>query len=287
MTLTKSNELNAWYVLRQVVIITFMALSFFVLAIIGASARAQEGDSVMKNLPTIVFVHGAFAESSSWNSVIEQLKSSGYPMIAVANPLRGIASDAAYTQEILKTIQGPIILVGHSYGGAIINSAAVGNPNVKALVFVAGFAPEKGEALGELNSRFPGSTLNETLTKVPLADGSNDLYIQQDKFHQQFAADVPAEEAAVLAITQRPIPDVVFTEVSGEASWKTIPSWFIFGELDKNIPAAVHQFMAKRAKAQDIVEIKGASHVVGISHPSEVADMIVEAAKSVELVSTQ
>jgi pimeloyl-ACP methyl ester carboxylesterase len=264
-----------------------IALSFITLSMTPIVVHAQEGETTMESLPTIVFVHGAFAESASWNGVITQLESSGYPVMAVANPLRGIAFDAAYTAEILKTIKGPIILVGHSYGGAIINSAAVGNPNVKALVFVAGFAPEKGEALGELNSRFPGSTLNDTLISVPLADGSNDLYIQQDKYPQQFAADVPAEEAAQMAVTQRPIADGAFTEVSGEASWKTIPSWFIYGELDKNIPAAVHQFMAERAKARAIVEVKGASHVVGISHPTEVANLIVEAAKSVELVPTQ
>jgi pimeloyl-ACP methyl ester carboxylesterase len=280
----KLNELKFCYALRYLAT-TFVALALIPLSMLSVMSLAQEGETTMESLPTIVFVHGAFAESSSWNGVIAQLKSSGYPMIAVANPLRGIASDAAYTAEILKTIQGPIVLVGHSYGGTIINSAAVGNPNVKALVFVAGFAPEKGEALGELNSRFPGSTLTETLLPVPLADGSNDLYIQQDKYPQQFAADVPAEEAALMAVTQRPILDGAFTEVSGEASWKTIPSWFIFGELDKNIPAAVHQFMAERAKARDIVEVKGASHVVGISHPTEVAAMIVEAAKSIELVT--
>jgi pimeloyl-ACP methyl ester carboxylesterase len=284
MTQLKSNELKFSHTLLRVFMVTLITLAMTLL-MTTVVVHAQEGGSAMESLPTIVFVHGAFAESASWNPVIKQLQSSGYPMIAVANPLRGIASDAQYTAEILKTIQGPIILVGHSYGGAIINSAAVGNPNVKALVFVAGFAPEKGEALGELNSRFPGSTLNDTLLKVPLADGSNDLYIQQDKYPQQFAADVPAEEAAQMAVTQRPIPDGAFTEVSGEASWKTIPSWFIFGELDKNIPAAVHQFMAERAKAQEILEIKGASHVVAISHAAEVAAFILKAAKSVELVS--
>jgi pimeloyl-ACP methyl ester carboxylesterase len=276
----KLNELKFCYALR-----TFVALAL--ISMLSVMSLAQEGETTMESLPTIVLVHGAFAESASWNGVITQLEGSGYPVIAVANPLRGIASDAAYTAELLKTIQGPIVLVGHSYGGAIINSAAVGNPNVRALVFVAGFAPEKGETLGELTGRFPGSTLTETLTKVPLADGSNDLYIQQDKFHQQFAADVPAEEAAQLAATQRPVADPAFTEVSGEASWKTIPSWFIFGSLDKNIPAALQHFIAERAKAKDIVEIKGASHLVGASHPKEVADMIIEAAKSIELVSTQ
>lgn len=282
MTRTQAQKLHLLYTVRYAIT---TALIIMALLLFNTRTLAQEGGSDMESLPTIVLVHGAFAESSGWNNVITRLQRSGYPVIAVSNPLRGIASDAAYTAEILKTIEGPIVLVGHSYGGAIINSAAVGNPNVKALVFVAGFAPEKGEALGELNSRFPGSTLNDTLLPVPLADGSNDLYIQQDKYHQQFAADVPAEEAAQMAATQRPIVDGAFTEVSGEASWKTIPSWFIYGELDKNIPAAVHQFMAERAKAKDIVEIEGASHVVGISHPKEVADMIVEAAKSIELVT--
>jgi pimeloyl-ACP methyl ester carboxylesterase len=203
----KLNELKFIHTLLCVFMITFITLSWTTVVV-----HAQEGENTMESLPTIVLVHGAFAESASWNGVIRELQHSGYPVIALANPLRGIASDAAYTQELLKTIEGPIVLVGHSYGGAIINSAAVGNPNVRALVFVAAFAPEKGEALGELNGHFPGSTLTETLLTVPLANSSNDVYIQQDKYHQQFAADVPAEEAAQMAVTQRPIVDGAFTE---------------------------------------------------------------------------
>ena len=174
------------------------------------------------------------------------------------------------------------MLVGHSYGGAVMYNAALGKGNVEALVFVGAFAPEEGENIGELSARYPGATLGETLWSVPLADGSTDLYIRQELYHQQFAEDVPAEQAALMATGQRPLRDVAVNEASGPPAWRSVPSWFVFGELDKNVPVAAHRFMAERAEAREIVEIEGASHAVGVSRPEEVAGIILRAAKAVE-----
>jgi pimeloyl-ACP methyl ester carboxylesterase len=232
--------------------------------------------------PTIVLVHGAFAESSSWNGVIRRLRDQGYFVMAAPNPVRGVSADAEFVSSILASIQGPVVLAAHSYGGAVITNAARDNANVEALVFIAGFAPDKGESIGELSARYPGSTLGETLMTVTLPDGSKDLYIRQDRFHAQFCADVPAERAALMAVTQRPLRDVALNEGSGPPAWKSIPSWFLIPELDKNIPAEAHRFMARRAQAREVVEIPGASHAVGVSHPDEVAGMILRAARFAE-----
>jgi pimeloyl-ACP methyl ester carboxylesterase len=231
------------------------------------------------NKPTIVLVHGAFAESSSWNRVVEKLLAKGYPVVAVADPLRSVKGDADYLAGLLAAITGPVILVGHSYGGTVISVAATGKKNVKALVYVSGLAPEKGETASALVEKFPGSTLGPTLAPpVTLPDGSKDLYILQDKFHAQFAADVSASEAKLMAATQRPIIAAAFDEPAGEPAWKTIPSWFLYGSLDKNIPPAAHAFMAERAGAKQAVEIEGASHVVMMSHPDALVRLIDDAA---------
>jgi pimeloyl-ACP methyl ester carboxylesterase len=239
------------------------------------STNPQDGSQ-----PTVVLVHGAFAESASWNDVIRRLQDQGYPVIAAANPLRSLSGDGEFVASILESIQGPVVLVGHSYGGSVITNAA--RDNVKALVCVAGFAPEEGENALELSVRFPGATLGETLCTVPLSDGSTDLYIRQQEYHQQFAEDVPAEQTALMAVGQRPVRDVALNEASGPPAWKSVPSWFVFGELDKNIPVEAHRFMAERAQAREVVEIEGASHAVGVSHPEEVAGMILRALKDVE-----
>jgi pimeloyl-ACP methyl ester carboxylesterase len=241
------------------------------------SMNHQEGSR-----PNVVLVHGAFAESASWNGVIRRLQEQGYTTIAAANPLRSVSGDAQFLASILDSIEHPVVLVGHSYGGSVISTAALGKDNVKALVFVAAFAPEEGESIVELSGRSPGSTLGETLESVALSDGSTDFYIRQEMFHQQFAADAPAEQAALDAVTQRPLRDVAQNEGSGSPAWKSIPSWFVFGELDKNIPLKVHRFMAERAQAREVVEIEGGSHTVGGSHPEEVADVILRAIKAVE-----
>jgi len=247
-----------------------------VAAVTAHAAGAQAGSTAK---PTVVLVHGAFAGSSSWNPVIAKLLAKGYPVVAVANPLRGVKSDAAYLGALLDAITGPVILVGHSYGGTVITVAAAGKPNVKALVYVSGLAPDVGEAAGTLVARFPGSTLGPTLAPpVPLAGGGHDLYILQDKYHAQFCADVQESDARLMAANQRPIVDSAFTELAGAAAWKTIPSWFLYASLDKNIPPAVHAFMATRAGAKKVVEVQGASHVVMITHPDALVALIDDAA---------
>jgi pimeloyl-ACP methyl ester carboxylesterase len=229
--------------------------------------------------PTVVLVHGAFAESSSWDGVLRLLHARGYPAVAVANPLRGVKADADYVSAALKGIQGPIVLVGHSYAGTVISNAVHGNRNVKALVYVAAFAPQQGETAAELSGRFPGSTLGAALAPpVTLPGGGKDLYIQLDKFRAQFAADVPERDATLMAATQRPITEAALNDASGAAAWKTTPSWFIYGDRDMNIPAAAQSFMAKRAGARETVVVKGASHVVMVSHPDAVERVIEHAA---------
>jgi pimeloyl-ACP methyl ester carboxylesterase len=228
---------------------------------------------------TVVLVHGAFADASSWNGVISRLLAQGYPVVAAANPLRGLKVDAEYLAAILTSIPGPVVLVGHSYGGAVVTNAATGNANVVGLVYVAAFAPDEGETNGELTGRLPGSTLGPAQSPpVALPDGGAEVSIQQDKFWQQFAADIPEADAKLAAATQRPVALAAFTDVSGPPAWKAIPSRFIYGDQDKAILAALHAFMAQRAQSRQTVEIKGASHVVMISHPDEVAEMIHQSA---------
>ncbi len=228
--------------------------------------------------PTIVLVHGAFAESSSWSGVISQLVAEGFPVMALANPLRGVPSDCDYLRATLKGLDGDIILVGHSYGGMVISGGGAGNANVKALVFIGVFAPEAGETAGQLANKFPGSTLGETLAPVTLADGEVDLYISQDRYHQQFAADSPVEVASVMAATQRPILESAFGQGSTEPAWKSVPSWFLFGSLDLNIPAEAHRFMAERAGSRRTIELPNGSHTVGIPEAARVVELIREAA---------
>jgi pimeloyl-ACP methyl ester carboxylesterase len=229
--------------------------------------------------PTIVLVHGAFADASSWNGVIKILERDGYPVVAVANPLRSVKGDAEYVSNILSGLKSPVVLVGHSYGGSVISNAADGNANVKALVYVSAFAPDAGETAAELSGKFPGSTLGPTLAPpVTLSTGGKDLYIEQDKFRDQFAADVSEVDGRLMAATQRPIAEAALNEVSTQPAWKTVPAWFVYGDKDKNIPPQVHAFMAARAKSKQTVAVKGASHVVMVSNPGIVAAMIESAA---------
>jgi pimeloyl-ACP methyl ester carboxylesterase len=228
----------------------------------------------MNTNPTVVLVHGAFAESASWNQVICQLDRDGIRSIAAPTELRSVAGDAAVVASLLAAIEGPIVLAGHSYGGAVITNATRDAPHVQALVYVAGFAPDTGESIGELSARLPGSTLGDTLMPVALPDGSSDLYIKPELFHQQFCADVPADVAMLMAATQRPLRDVTLTDGSGTPAWRQLPSWFVIPELDRNIPAAVHRLMAQRANAIETIEVPGSSHAVAVSHPDVVADAI-------------
>ncbi len=258
----------------------FLIITLFLVTVVITSLGAtMTSASAQDSKPTIVLVHGAFAESSSWNGVLTQLIPKGYPTVAVANPLRGVKNDADYVASVLQGIESPIVLVGHSYGGAVITNAVKDNENVKALVYVAGFAPDTGETAVELSGHYPGSTLAPTLAPpVELPDGGKDLYIQQDKFHAQFAADVPTNDAQLMASTQRPITDAALNEASGVPAWKSIPSWFIYGDHDLNIPAAAQSFMAERANSNETVVVNGASHVVMVSHPNAVAVVIEHAA---------
>ena len=267
------NALNRFWTANSPVRALLVAAVF---TVITPFVHAKE--TVMTK-PTVVLVHGAFAESSSWNRVTTKLLAKGYPVVAVANPLRSVKGDASYLASLLDAIPGPVILVGHSYGGTVITVAATGKGNVKALIYVSGLAPDTGETASALVGKFPGSTLGPTLAPpVILADGSKDLYILQAKFHAQFAADLPAGEAQLMATTQRPIPEAAFNEpAAGEPAWKTIPSFFLYGSLDKNVPPAVHAFMAKRAGAKETVEIKGSSHVVMMSHPDALVKLIDDA----------
>jgi pimeloyl-ACP methyl ester carboxylesterase len=229
--------------------------------------------------PTVVLVHGAFAESASWNGVISRLHQHDLTVIAAANPLRDLAGDAATVAGLIAGLDGPVVLVGHSYGGQVISQ--VQDDKIKAMVFVAAFAPVEGESIGELSGKFPGSTLGETLSTFPLADGSTDLYIAQNRFHHQFAADLSDERAALDAVTQRPLSDRALNGKSVEPSWKGLPSWFIYPELDLNIPLETHRFMAERAKAKATVEIAGASHALPASQPDAVADVILQAIEAI------
>lgn len=239
------------------------------LAISGAQAQAAEPS------PTVVLVHGAFADSSSWNGVTAQLEAKGLKVVAAANPLRGVANDARYVSSLVDAIPGPVVLVGHSYGGAVISNVTSQNQKVKALVYVAAFAPEIGESAAQLAGKFPGGTLGEALAPpVTTPDGGKDLYIDQNKFWKQFAADVPEAQARTMAVAQRPIAEAALTESSKQASWKQLPSYFVYGTADKNIPAASLEFMAKRADSRKTVVVKDASHVVMTSHPEPVAALI-------------
>jgi pimeloyl-ACP methyl ester carboxylesterase len=246
----------------------------------GVTVQAQAAP-VTAPTPTVVLVHGAFADSSSWNGVVTILQRHGYRVVAAANPLRSVRTDADAVSDIVKSIKGPVVLVGHSYGGSVISEAAEGRPNVKALVYVAAFAPDAGETALGLTSKFPGSTLGPTLAPaVDLTGGGKDLYIQQVRFHDQFAADVPAAQARLMAAGQRPIAQAALTDASTEPAWKHIPSWFIYGSGDKNIPPAALAFMAKRAHSRQTIVIKGASHVVMVSNAPAVAGLIERAALS-------
>jgi len=229
--------------------------------------------------PTIVLVHGGWADASGWNAETQRLEGDGYTVIALANPLRGFQTDSAYLRSVLATITGPIILVGHSVGGVLITNAATGNPNVKALVYVAAFAPDLGETVGQLLAMNPGSQAAPPNLTVRPYPGGVDVYITPSAFHSVFCADLPATTAAVMAANQRPINAAALGEPSGEPAWKTIPSWYLVASNDQAIPPATERFMAKRAGATT-VEI-ASSHVAMISHPAAVTDLILAATHAV------
>jgi pimeloyl-ACP methyl ester carboxylesterase len=238
--------------------------------------------------PTVVLVHGAFADSSSWNGVIERLQAQGLEVTAPANPLRGISIDSAYTAGVLEEIPGPVLLVGHSYGGAVITNAAAKAGNVIGLVFVAAFAPDEGERLGEVTPESRDSVLNSTLAPhhYPAPNGGEpavEFGIDPAKFHDAFAADLPAEQTAVMAATQRPVAELAFSEPTGPPAWKHLPSWAVVATGDKAAGADLVRSMAERAGAT-ITEVEG-SHVIMISQPEAVADVILDAVAAVPVTA--
>lgn len=233
--------------------------------------------------PTVVLVHGAFAESSSWNNVVHRLQDEDLPVLAIANPLRGLETDAVYLRSMLDHIDGPVVVAGHSYGGTVASEATAGADNVRALVFVASFLLEPGESTSELAGKFPGGELGTALVPVPLPAATKDgkdLYIEQSKFRAVFAADVPEETAALMAATQRPIAAAALEDKASQAGWKTIPSWTLVTLEDLAVPAESQRFMAARAKSQT-VEI-GASHAATVSEPDAVADLILAAVRETQ-----
>jgi pimeloyl-ACP methyl ester carboxylesterase len=229
--------------------------------------------------PTVLLVHGAFAESASWNPVIPTLRAESVTAIAVANPLRSVSGDAAYLRDVIAGVGGPVVLVGHSYGGMVITEAAADNDAVVGLVYVSAFAPDQGESAIALSGKFPGSTLGGTLVSYPVATGGNEVRIKPDAFHQQFAADVPAAEAELMALTQRPVTEAALGEGLATASpaWRRLPSWFVFGDQDLNIPVAALRFMAERAQSRGTREVAGGSHALSVSAPDAVAAVVLEA----------
>ena len=233
--------------------------------------------------PTIVLVHGAFADASSWNGVIERLQRQGYIVVATANPLRGVATDSAYVASVVNQIDGPVLLVGHSYGGAVITNAAPAATNVVGLVYVAAFAPDEGERLGDIEDNSRDSVLMAALVQRQYPTGQDgetavEFAIDPARFRDAFAADLPAEQTAVMAATQRPVAAAAFSDVCGPPAWKTLPSWAVVATGDKAAGSDVVRSMAQRAGA-DIVEVEG-SHVIMVSQPQAVANLILKAVQA-------
>jgi pimeloyl-ACP methyl ester carboxylesterase len=229
--------------------------------------------------PTIVLVHGAFADASGWKGVYDKLAGDGHVVKAPPNPLRGLISDGAYIRSFVEQIDGPVLLVGHSYGGAVITVAGVAD-NVVGLVYVAGFAPDEGENLADLQGRFEVSAALPHLQPAAFPTDGTEFSIDPDWFPTVFAGDVPKAEAEFMANSQRPLSGAAFGEPASAAAWRTKPSWAAFPTADQTINPDVHRFSYERAGAT-VTEIEGASHVVMISHPGVVADIVLQALEGV------
>lgn len=233
--------------------------------------------------PTIVLVHGAWADATGFDLEIRALRDRGFTVIGFANPLRDLAADARYLAELLRTLSGPIVLVGHSYGGNVISVAAVGNDQVTALVYLNGWMCDEGESQQQLLEKFEGSLVGPSIRPVPFTgpDGTEgvDLYLDREAFHEAFAADVDPETAAVMAAAQRPYAVAAFAgRPSGPLAWKTLPCWYLLGTDDKAIPPTLQRFMAERANAT-IVEVP-ASHVSFVSQPEAATQLILQAVEA-------
>jgi pimeloyl-ACP methyl ester carboxylesterase len=269
---------NARLALAGVAVAALAAIPTVAAASTGHS-HAASGKSDWGPKPTIVLEHGAWADGSSWDGVVTRLQKDGYTVDVPPNPLAGVSSDSAYLASYLATVPGPVVLVGHSYGGFVTTNAATGNENVKALVYVDAYIPAQGDTINGINAQFPGSQITPTaLNFVPSPGGVTDVYIKPSLFRSIFADDLSASEAAVLAATQEPIAASALNEPSGPPAWATIPSWDVIGTADHAIPPAAQEFMAARAHAT-VTKIN-ASHLSLISQPGTVADVIEEAARA-------
>ncbi|MEH2466245.1 alpha/beta fold hydrolase [Nostoc sp.] len=267
----------AWKKVQGFLLVLLLAVSVVVSLLIGhpESAVSQKLPPTANSKPSIVLVHGAFADATGWQHVIPLLERDGYTVTAVQNPLLSLAEDVATTKRVIDAQKGPVVVVGHSYGGAVITGAAVGNPQVKALVYIAAYVPDVGEKIGQLNSKYEPPLLSTAL--VP--DAAGFLYIDRAKFRDVFAKDVSVTEARVMAATQKPIASAAFDQSLDKAVGKTIPSWYLVAQEDRAINPELERFMAKRINAQT-TEIKS-SHVAFISHPKEVVKLIEQAATAV------
>lgn len=232
--------------------------------------------------PTVILVHGAFAESASWNGVVALLHEHEVSVIAAANPLRSLTGDAAYLRDVISSVEGPVVLAGHSYAGMVITEAAADNAQVTALVYVNAFVPDTGQSAFDLSTSAPGSTLGDALGAYPVATGGDEFVIRPDLFHQQFAADVPESQTTLMAATQRPVTQAALSEglPTERPAWKDIPSWHVFSDQDRNIPVEVLRAGAERAASRGTTEIAGASHATPVSQPAMIATAIAEAARA-------
>jgi pimeloyl-ACP methyl ester carboxylesterase len=228
--------------------------------------------------PTIVLVHGAFGDASSWRPVFDRLHADEHTVIAAPNPLRGVAADAAYVSAVIEQIDGPVVLVGHSYAGCAITVAGA-SEKVVGLVYVAGFAPDEGESIADLQARVPSLAMGNFLQPTPLPDGAVELTVDPHRFHDIFCADVPDADAAFMAHAQRPLLATAFEEPATTAAWRMKPSWAVFGTADQPIAPQLHRFSYDRA-GSTVTAVEGASHFVQLSRPEVVADVIHDAAQA-------
>jgi len=269
---------------RPVAAILLLAVVLVLLSVVQAESAFSQERRLRNSKPTIVLVHGAWADASSWSKVITRLQHDGYPVVAPANPLRSLSGDAAYVQAFLETLDGPLILVGHSYGGAVITNAATGNPDIKALVYVNAFAPDEGESATGLAG--PDSALSvsdptavfdfvpPTLPPTP----ATDLYLKKSTVSASFATGLSAPDKALVAATQRPATVGALNEPSGAPAWRSIPSWYLIGNGDRIIPPGTEHAMAE--KAGSIVTEYDAGHLGLMTDPGTVARVIERAARS-------
>jgi pimeloyl-ACP methyl ester carboxylesterase len=231
--------------------------------------------------PTLVFVHGAFSDGASWSAAVERL-GDHCPYRIFANPLRGVKGDGAALTALLQSIDGPIILIGHAYGGVLLTEVGCATEAVKALVFVAAVAPDEGESFADLAARFPGSDLLPALARAPLPDGGADLYVPEASYGPVLAGDLPHLDVLGLARRQRPAQEAVLRDPVGKPAWRTLPCWFIYGDADRALPPALHQFMAHRSGAAGVEVVAGGSHSLHVSHPHRVMRFIEQAAMAAE-----